>query len=983
MTLILNRGCSFAAKNITNIMLRKFTILIALIFINTVISAQTGKIAGKIVDGKTGETLPGATVLIEGTTKGASADFDGNFSILSLQPGAYNLIVSYVTYDNKKIAGIQVKANDVTELNITLEQASSQNLVEVVVQAEMNKENTNTLLVMQKNNASLSDGISSESIKKTPDRNTSDVLKRVSGASIQDNKFAIIRGLNDRYNAAYINGAPLPSSESDRKAFSFDIFPANLLDNLTINKTATPDMPGEFAGGIIFINTKSIPEKNFQSFSIGGGYNTITTGKEQLYYKGGKTDWLGIDDGTRALPGEIPSSWRDFSSKRPDQAKYATYMKNDWGIDTKKFAPNSNFQYAMGHSFKHKDRDVFGMVLALTYNKNFNYTETERNSYQNGTDGLPSQQENDYFDKSYANQTLAGALANFTGKINQNHSISFKNLYSINSEDKVIRRTGVTNAMEENKTILKSTAQWFTSNKIYTGQLIGDHYIPKAKIKLNWIGSYSNIERQIPNLRRNVFTRNETFIDTSIANPQDTMYSANVSPTSVGPDYGGGRFYATNKESIYSFKADVNYHFVIAKDFKNDIKIGGTYQERSRTFNARQLGYIQYSSNGNKFNKDIKYSDEANVFAAQNLGDYTTNPNFATGKGGFILKDGTKATDSYEADSKLSAAFLMLDNRYKDKFRLIWGARLENFNQTLFAIKDNKKDTINLNTNKIDILPSVNLVYSLTEKQNIRTCFSKTVNRPEFRELAPFAFYDFTTQFVVSGNDSLKRSLITNYDLRYEFYPGRGQIFSVTGFYKNFDNPIEQISRADAANEITYQNISKAKSYGGEIEMRVVLGAIFKTDSCKFLNNLTLYSNFAYIKSEVDVSNVRGSASKTRPLQGQSPYIFNAGLMYNDSELGYSISAAVNRVGQRIAIVGNIYEPDLWENGRTVLDLQASKSLLKNKLEIKLNVRDALAQKQYFFQDANNNQKFDKTKDDKVWITRYGRTISLSLSYKF
>jgi hypothetical protein len=246
-----------------NVMMFKKYIVTATLFLLTIVSqAQTGKIIGKIVDAKTGETLPGATVLIEGTTKGASSDFDGNFSLGGLQPGKYTIIASYITYDNKKFVDVVVKANDVTEFNITLDQSSSQTLGEVVVQAEMNKENTNTLFVMQKNNASVSDGISSESIKKTPDRSTSDVLKRVSGASIQDNKFAIIRGMSDRYNAAYLNGSPFPSSESDRRAFAFDIFPAGILDNLVILKTATPELPGDFAGGVILITTKNIPEKN-------------------------------------------------------------------------------------------------------------------------------------------------------------------------------------------------------------------------------------------------------------------------------------------------------------------------------------------------------------------------------------------------------------------------------------------------------------------------------------------------------------------------------------------------------------------------------------------------------------------------------------------------------------------------------------------------------------------------------------------------
>jgi len=280
----------------------------SIVFARTIYIAQTGKISGTILDSKTGETLPGAIVLIDGTQKAASADFDGKFVISAVPAGKVTLVISYISYTTKKIAEVSVRANDVTDVNIQLDPSTSTDLQEVEVVVTLNKENNTALILQQKNNASVSDGISAETIKKTPDRSTSDVIKRVSGATIQDNKFAIIRGMNDRYVSAYLNGAPLPSSESDRKAFSFDIFPANLLDNIVILKTATPDLPGDFAGGVIQVNTKSIPDKSFYSLSIGTGYNTQTTFKEFKTYEGGKRDWLGIDDGTRALPGGLPGT---------------------------------------------------------------------------------------------------------------------------------------------------------------------------------------------------------------------------------------------------------------------------------------------------------------------------------------------------------------------------------------------------------------------------------------------------------------------------------------------------------------------------------------------------------------------------------------------------------------------------------------------------------------------------------------------------
>ncbi len=979
----------------------KIVILSAIIFISNFCFAQLSSIKGKVIDEKTGETLPGAAVLIKGTTIGSQTDFDGNFSINNITPGKYILECRLISYVIKNIEGVIVKESEPTVLTISI--GSSANELGVVeVTTTVSKESNVGLLLMQKNSASVQDGVSSESIKRTPDKSTSDVLKRVSGASIQDNKFAIIRGLNDRYNAAYINGAPLPSSESDRKAFAFDIFPSNMLDNLVIIKTATPDLPADFAGGVIQINTKNIPENNFQSFSIGCGYNTISTFKDQMYYKGGKTDFLGFDDGTRAMPKGIPD-YNNFPSKMDDQAELAKNVSTDWGLYNKNFSPNINLQYSMGLTDNLLKRPM-GVIFALTYSKSNNYNETIRRGYtangRGGNDNLPSQLDFDYLDKNYSEQILTGVLANLSYKLNNNNSISFKNIYSINSDDRVISRNGATNPLESNPTILQSNARWFTSNKVYSGQLIGDHYLSKSKIKINWTGSYSDINREIPNLRRSVYTKYQNLIDPSEPNAKDTMYTANIAYANVGPSYGGGMFFSKNKENIYSFKADASHNFDIGNSLKTEIKIGGFFQERNRTFFARQLGYTRYAKVGGgvTFSDSLLYLGENEIFAQQNMG--LIEP----GVGGFKLSDGTKYSDSYTASSSLKAGYIMFDNRIKSSVRLIWGARVESFNQKLQSLKSDKS-ILDLSVTTIDILPSANLVVSLNEKQNVRLSYSQTLNRPEYRELAPFAFYDFNTQFVISGNDSLKRAKIHNYDIRYELYQGRGQLVSVSGFYKKFINPIEQVSRPDVISEISFQNVSKASNYGIEFEFRQLLGALFKCDSSQFLNNLTVYSNLAIIRSSVNVEKVVGTESPNRPLQGQSPYVWNAGIQYNDSKLGMSFSASFNKVGPRIAIVGNVNEPSIWENSRSFIDLQITKSFLKNRLDIKLNAQNILAQKQIFYQnrnlddskttgtnaffnqlivgDSENKNGLNKKEDDIIWNTKFGQVFSLTATYKF
>ncbi len=849
--------------------------------------------------------------------------------------------------------------------------------MEVVVQAEMNKENTNAVLIMQKNNASVSDGISSESIKKTPDRSTSDVIKRISGATIQDNKFAIIRGMSDRYNAGFINGAPLPSSESDKKAFSFDMFPANILDNIIILKTATPDQTGEFAGGIIQINTKSIPEKNSQSISIGAGYNSQTTFKNFKTYKGGKTDWLGIDDGTRAMPGAYPNP--GFTTDKNQQIENAKLFNYDWALKNQTAMPNLNFQYSLANVGKVFKRD-FGSVFAITYNSNISTTYTTRRNFNEQGENYPVDKLSEYQDTTFSKQILTSAIWNLSYKIHPNHQIGLKNLYSVNSEDRVITRKGSTDLGAG--TWEKSDVRWFTQNNIYSGQLNGDHYIEKAKLKMKWVAGYSDIKREIPNLRRMTRAKNSTYEDDSVA------YAAVIGNQGVSPSSCGSMLFQKTNESMKSVRYDISRPFKIGKS-KHELQIGGSHIFRERTFTSRLLGYNFYTFGSKIFKNDSLLTlDDANIFNSNNIG-IVNGP----GKrdGGFLVVEATTPIDNYQASSMLHAGYLMSDSRFFDnKLRFVYGARIESYRQKLSTIIHNVPGTSD--TTVIDILPSINAVYSVTDKINIRLAYFKTVARPEFRELAPFTFLDFTTLYQISGNPDLKRSKIDNYDVRFEWFPGAGQIVSVSGFYKKITNAIEQVLDISSANAVTYVNAPLAQNVGGELEYRLKLSSLFKADSSKFLSNTTIFSNFAYIQSKVDNSNVIGG--EVRPLQGQSPYIINAGIQYLDNDNDWGIAISYNLIGRRIVIVGGPSEPSIWENPRNVLDLQVSKIFLK-KFEIKLNIRDLLAQNQIRYQDINKNGKLDKGSEsenqnlthtyqyDNIFMnTKVAPTISFSFSYK-
>jgi hypothetical protein len=953
-------------------------------------------ITGTVIEESTGKPLPGVLVAIIGTKFSTLTDAQGKFYFRKMPAGQYILEFSLFSFSTKVVDEVVVVDKEATVLNVSLSEMNGV-LDEVVVKTTVKAkaESVQSLLTMQKNSIRVSDGISAESIKRTPDKTTSDVLKRISGTSIQDNKFVIIRGLNDRYNTTYLNGSPLPSTEPDKKAFSFDIFPANMLDNLVIHKTASPDLPGEFAGGVIDINTKSTPDKNFQSVSVGAGYNTITTNKTKYQ----------ANDIKVGLPSYFPNSanfiaLQNLKTETSIQ-QLATLAKNyqtDWTVDKGKFDPNSSFQFTLGRYFKFNGEQSLGLLASVTNNVTNVYGQGSLKEYE-----TPGDLRRSFNSDNYRKQKLTGAILNLSLKLNTNNRFSFKNLYSITSESRYTDRLGTKNVQDVEPIMTTSTNRLFTQNKIYTGQLIGEHFLPESKIKLGWVGSYSNVQREIPSERRNSYE----YIQ--YADGTQSVPTANFVEGAVGIDYPGSIFTSNNSENIFSTKIDISKKLEFSDNFSADIKIGGITQSRSRIFQARQLGYVPFNgrvnginwSKENTFYEPIAILPDATMFNSSNMGILSTSPN----KSGLTLFEGTKGSDYYDAEANLDAGYLMIDNVFK-KLRIIWGARIENYSQQLNTESDVNVAMV-VDDTQLDILPSVNLIYGLNKKQNLRLSGSKTLNRPEFRELAPFLFYDFETRMSTEGNPDLKITEIYNADLRYEFFLGRGQLLSVSTFYKNFKNPIELQARAN--NSLKYENATAGTNYGVELEFRLLLSTVFGTKENKFLDDLTLFSNLAVIRSEVDISNLNPTAVKT-PLQGQSPYVFNAGLQYINKEQGWSFAANTNRVGDRITIHGNQTTgntaPAYWEKARTFLDFQIAKSFLKNKIELKLNVQNVLAQDLVFYQnndlpgateikgfnafvnkvfsgDSQNKNGFDAKVDDEITRNTFGRTFSFSMTYNF
>jgi len=435
------------------------------------------------------------------------------------------------------------------------------------------------------------------------------------------------------------------------------------------------------------------------------------------------------------------------------------------------------------------------------------------------------------------------------------------------------------------------------------------------------------------------------------------------------------RYLIVTTEKIYN----INYDYSIPFEWKkieSNLKFGGWHQFRTRQFTSRNFGYSQYKPVGSSFNSELLLLGPDEIFSQQNMGL------LSNGQGGFKLDEATNVDDSYTASSLLNAGFIMTDTKFSDKFRVMGGLRVESYNQRFNYVEFGSNLDKTIDTTVVDFLPSINGIYSVNKKMKVRTSYYRTVSRPEFRELAPFSFYNFVNDNIISGDPNLKRATIDNLDLRWELYPGKGQIITLSGFYKKFNDPIEMINRTgtSGAPELYFSNVKSAQSFGSELEVRINLGTLCKKES-KIWDNITIYTNASFIHSSVNLDQFNGSGG-SRPLQGQSPYIINTGLFYNTPKKDLTATFSYNYVGPRIYIVGNVQEPSVWENGRHVLDFQVSKKF-GDKIEMKLNFKDLLAQKLVFFQDLDGNHRYDNLKDNTWQETTFGQTISASFKYTF
>jgi outer membrane receptor protein involved in Fe transport len=901
--------------------------------------AQTAKITGIVLDEQNYSELIGVSVSIEGTTRGTITDFEGKFVLDKLTPGKYNLVFNYISYAKKVVPGIEIKAGEIKDIKVLLIESANE-LKEAVVKAQIKKETIEGMYLQQKKNITISDGISAEVIKRTPDANTGEAMKRISGATLQQGKFAVIRGLNDRYNAAMINGSPLPSTEPERRAFSFDLIPTNMVDQIVIIKTAAPNLPGDFAGGVIQVTTKETPSKPFLNVSLSSSYNSLSTGKDFKHYQGSSTDKWGFDNGTRQLPEGFPTTeeLRNGSNleRAQKEADAGKLLNNNYALLNKTAMPNLSTQISGGKVFKIKKEEL-GIVFSTSYGNSNSFQQVDRNWY----DFAKNTQFN-YLDSLYENNVKVGALLNLSYQLKENHKFSFKNTFNLSGENATATRIGPSQA----EGIFKQAYSYmYTQNKLMLSQLNGEHVFRDKEVKLNWEMSRAVTSRNMPDYKNVEYRGNEKENLTL-----GVINSANEN---------AARLFTDLNERLHTAGASVALPMPIHAN--STLKAGAFFQKKDRTFDARMMGFAR--ARNSTFDAALLLLPIDQVFNYENMG-----------LNGFKLNDITNASHQYDANSTLGAGYIMSESKFGKRLRAVYGLRYEAYNQQLVSATRNN-EIVDINTDFNDWLPSMNVVYSINSKSNVRLSASKTVSRPELRELAPFSFYDFSTSSSLEGNDKLKRAVIKNLDMRYEIYPGAGQIFTAALFFKQFDNPIELVLANDISLGVirrSFVNLPRATSYGGELDFRYDIN-----------KSWTMYGNFTYIKSVIEQGNNLNRWSENRPMQGQSPYVVNYGVLWNVEKYNLSVSALYNIYGDRIYNVGNTSYPDIYERARHLVDLQVTKSFLKKKLEAKLGVSDLLSRDLIFYMDYDKNNRYTEKDDNVIFRYKMPRTITAGVSYKF
>lgn len=916
--------------------------------------AQMGSVEGIIIDEDTKESLIGAFVIVDGTTEGTTTDYDGIY-VLRLSPGTYNLQISSIGFETKLISGVNIEAGKKTTLNVGMG-TQSQVMSEVVV-TEYRKTNTDAAVLLEVKQAKqVVSAISSQQIQKSQDNNAAQVMQRIPGVTIVENRFVMIRGLSERYNNVMINNVIAPSTEVDKRTFSFDLVTSSALDKMLVYKSGSADLPGDFAGGVIKIYTVDNVDENYTKLSLGMGFRQNTTFGKYFQSKGSSTDWLGFDNGFRQLPSSFPSTFDLTGSGRNATIRMdaAHSLPNNFVPFQSMASPDYSVALNIGRDYKFLNGRRLSTINNISYSNSYLHFQRDFNRYFEWVDRTrPIDTRFNFIDDNYQRDNRITILSNWNLRLNDRNRIKFKNLINQIGENETILRNGV-DFIQRPSDDLRNYLLGYKSRFIYSGQLEGDHR-PTKLTSLRWVAGGSLLNEDEPDLRRFRTWRPKNAAEGAPFTMQ-LPPSSNLFET--------GRYYGDLME--YSSNAGIDVTFRTTDDEKKAIVFkAGTYGDyRSRNFVSRYVSYLYPGFFDPVVGQQLSQLPLDEIFSNNNI--KTLN--------GLVLEEGTRPIDTYSASNTLVAGYIQSEIPLNN-LNFTGGLRSEYNIQTLLSSNDFEK--IRIENPLLSFMPFGNLAYSLTSKTILRAAYGRTVNRPEFRELAPFLFYDYKLEAGRVGNPNLVTATIDNSDLRLEYYPRNGEIISFGVFYKYFEKPIENRTIITTEQpQFTFINADFARNYGLELEVRKSLKGVTNSS---VIDNFSFNINASWIYSFVDLGQSAVAQNRTRALQGQSPYIINAAAYYA-TDKNLSLSMVYNIFGDRIYSVGDDLFPTIYELPRHSLDLSITKQFNKNST-IKIGIQDILNARYRFFEDSDRNEKIDTNLDNVIFSFKRGSLLNITYTH--
>ncbi|MGB0165612.1 MAG: TonB-dependent receptor domain-containing protein [Luteibaculum sp.] len=933
-----------------------------------------------MIDDASGETIIGASVVIEGTTTGASTDLDGKFEIKA-QPGTYNIEVSFISFQRIKVSDVQVKSGEVTAMGTIRMVSDAEQLNEVVVTAKAVKNTEAALVTMKKKSANLIDGISAASFKKIGDSDAAGAMSRVTGVSVEGGKYVYVRGLGDRYTKTTLNGMEIPGLDPDRNTVQMDIFPTNIIDNIVVSKSFTADLPADFTGGAVDISLKDFPDEKTMNVGVGVGYNPAMHLNDQyITYNGGKTDFLGFDDGTR----EIPTAGNDFVPFRTDAVRDPrgpagqrfSQIMSDFNPQMGGYQTTSPMNGDLSFSFANQKamglRSV-GYSFALSYkNSTEFYEEAEYNLY--GKAQNPDEKELTLLQmqrgKYGVNNVLLGGMAGVAIKSDRS-KIKLNLLHLQNGE----RKTG------EFATVVTDVGTEYQadqynleySERSLTNVLVnGVHRFENDDWKLDWKVSPTRSSIEDPDIR---FLR--------LGDGQE----GGVISTQVGIPQ---RIWRYLDEVNVATKVDVTKETkLFGEDAKVKFGISGTY--KNRDFNIENFSILPGNAPLTPDSEPNDLFRDEYLFDADNTGGVYYQADFIP-----------LNPNKYNSFIFYNAAYGSLEFKPDPLLKAIVGLRAEAYNQYYTGI--NQNGDINLQDSLVledlDLFPTLNLIYNLTEKQNLRFSYSRTIARPSFKEMSFAEILDPITGRTFAGglfgettgtgddaitlwDGNLRSTRINNFDIRWEVFPEIGQNISVSFFYKTFDAPIEYVQFLADPGTFQARNVGDATLYGAEFEIIQSLNKISEK-----LSKFNFNANITFAKSSIELSASeklsRESSARTgedvpdrRAMAGQAPYIINTGISYADREKGFDAGIFYNVQGPTLQFVGFGNQTDVYSVPFHSLNIKASKNFGKDdRMSASFKVSNLLndLKEQVFQAYEAEDQIFTRLRPQ--------RTFSLGFSYR-